>query len=566
MKAADNHLRQLDQAADRLKEALTRRIQDLSELSLPLRERLLEELEADMAQLFRTAQETRENLRQAVEKVRDENNVLRELLGLSQDGLKLKILQQAEEQKRLGEDSAHWEAESRRLQEQLLVQDTDRERLKMIIQERDQAHRTELDKAFLGWEEQRRLMEKQLRSLQTEADELRVKIVAESDSLTQERESQRKTNRDLESWKSKLESLSQKEEAQSAASREAAEKVRYLCEDILNHARSSIQALSDKKTRATVSGLTAVFQSEQSGIIKDLKTLDDVMAGLLPRSEEAKPWVSEQDLALPSELSHAAVKALAKKEALQKWGMLGGAVVLVLMVGWGVGRAWRPAPEKEARKMFAKPGYSITLPYKNPTGMAWDGTRFWISDWVEQAVFGHDLRPGLPVSSIHRFKSFNPLALVFVDNTLWTADTRRLFQHETNESLSVRRSFPMDVVGVAGLAWDGKKLYVADAQTQQLLAYSLDPKVRLENSWLLPGGEPAGLVWDGKNLWSGDATSGSLLRLDIQDDLKIAATIPLSSYQNTSEALASIAWDGQSLWSVSQSGKVFCHPKVLPKH
>src|SRR5262245_4674103 len=107
----EKFLKQFEITVNRLKETFESRLQDLTELSLSTREEVIRNTAQDLERLMASGRELRHKLKDDLMKTVDENNVLRELLGVSDDGLKLKILQLADEQKKLSEEIGRLEDE-----------------------------------------------------------------------------------------------------------------------------------------------------------------------------------------------------------------------------------------------------------------------------------------------------------------------------------------------------------------------------------------------------------------------------------------------------------------------
>jgi hypothetical protein len=92
-----------------------------------------------------------------------------------------------------------------------------------------------------------------------------------------------------------------------------------------------------------------------------------------------------------------------------------------------------------------------------------------------------------------------------------------------------------------GLAYDGSRLWVADAITDRI--YAIDPETgKVLTSFESPGYEPEGLAWDGTGLWCSDSAEKLLYRLDV--DTGAAVKVVESCTANPRD----LAWDGRFLW------------------
>jgi transglutaminase-like putative cysteine protease len=115
----------------------------------------------------------------------------------------------------------------------------------------------------------------------------------------------------------------------------------------------------------------------------------------------------------------------------------------------------------------------------------------------------------------------------------------------------VQSSIPAPCRTPAGLAYDGKLLWVADRITDSL--YAVDPdEGRVVRTLAAPGFDIRGLAWDGAYLWCVDAEENRISKLDPRTGLTLHA---FDSPLPTPEGLA---WDGQTLWLVDGSKQTIC--------
>ncbi|MEJ2368205.1 MAG: transglutaminase domain-containing protein [Acidobacteriota bacterium] len=111
---------------------------------------------------------------------------------------------------------------------------------------------------------------------------------------------------------------------------------------------------------------------------------------------------------------------------------------------------------------------------------------------------------------------------------------------------AVIRSINTGLTAPVGLAWDGQKLWVADAHTAKL--YSIDPSTgKTEFRLETPGYAPMGLTWDGRLLWMVDGADKTAYAVSPGKGETLKA-LPLDT-----PTPQGIAWDGKHLW-VSDAG------------
>lgn len=114
----------------------------------------------------------------------------------------------------------------------------------------------------------------------------------------------------------------------------------------------------------------------------------------------------------------------------------------------------------------------------------------------------------------------------------------------------IKSAFPTPSAHPAGLACDGKALYLADHKNHTI--YKLDPsngKVLAEIP--SPGFKPYGLAYDEHCLWVLDAEENAILQLNL------ATFISEKILPNLAGDAAGLAWDGHYLWlGDSKNGKL----------
>lgn len=104
----------------------------------------------------------------------------------------------------------------------------------------------------------------------------------------------------------------------------------------------------------------------------------------------------------------------------------------------------------------------------------------------------------------------------------------------------VLEEYPIPGKFPTGLTWDGKNLWLADRETDQIYCLGSDGEVI--RSFPSPAYWPMGLAWDGKYLWNSDANTKKIYCLD-PDNGNILKTIDYP--EKVPEGLT---FDGEYLW------------------
>ncbi|MGA1871638.1 MAG: carboxypeptidase regulatory-like domain-containing protein, partial [bacterium] len=149
----------------------------------------------------------------------------------------------------------------------------------------------------------------------------------------------------------------------------------------------------------------------------------------------------------------------------------------------------------------------VPIPGINPSGLAWDGSSFWVCDPY--------------TDEIHRLDS--------TGNIIVTYDSPGS--------------------GPVGLAWDGKNLWNVDWKTASL--YKIDPdNGTVVHTIPAPDTRPAGVTYDGRYLWTNGRDSGKTYKIDPSDGTIISSFFtpqepPMPPGPSNSQCLA---FDGDFLW------------------
>ncbi len=143
---------------------------------------------------------------------------------------------------------------------------------------------------------------------------------------------------------------------------------------------------------------------------------------------------------------------------------------------------------------------TFPAPRNNPTGLAFDGANFYLSDRKTDSIYCLETKTGMLVSG-----------------------------------------FPAPGLRVSGLTFDGAYLWAADAEEKVIIKFDPHNFVSLLTIYC-PAEEPGGLAFDGVYLWLGDIRRGKLLQISPEDGTTIKE-LPAPSGSPTG-----LAFDGVYLW------------------
>jgi transglutaminase-like putative cysteine protease/outer membrane protein assembly factor BamB len=144
-----------------------------------------------------------------------------------------------------------------------------------------------------------------------------------------------------------------------------------------------------------------------------------------------------------------------------------------------------------------------------------------------------------------------PTGLTFDGKHLWTADRQTDQLTALNPHTgAVIRSLPSPGYWPMGMAWDGKFLWNADikggipkAEHYEGIIYQIDPTDgTILHAIPAPTKRPHGLAWDGNYLWCADDAGNRLVQLDPNDGTTIRSIPAPATHPH------GLTFDGQYLW------------------
>ncbi|MDE2313057.1 MAG: hypothetical protein KGL04_02645 [Elusimicrobia bacterium] len=159
----------------------------------------------------------------------------------------------------------------------------------------------------------------------------------------------------------------------------------------------------------------------------------------------------------------------------------------------------------------------------NPTGMAYGGSKIWVSQWNGEldAFNPLDLNAAPAVFTPNAKPPYHPVSIVSADGSLWTADAAqaRLVRVEDSDPGQVAATLPAQGPAPTAMAYDGKAVWCYDAANRSLDRYGKDGSVR---SYGMGSAVPTSLLWVSGQLWAFDSKTR---KLDVYDFKEGAFTL-----------------------------------------
>ncbi len=150
----------------------------------------------------------------------------------------------------------------------------------------------------------------------------------------------------------------------------------------------------------------------------------------------------------------------------------------------------------------------------SPTGLAFDGTLLWASDW------DGDLKSFSPqkadvitrTAKVLASKPYHPSSLTFAKGNLWSLDAAqaRLIEHSPTDPAVVSESYPTPGPAPTALAFNGKSLWSYDAVNGLLYRHGSDP-TQIQAFSLGSGMAVTAMAWVQGQLWAFDSKARELL-------------------------------------------------------
>jgi hypothetical protein len=186
---------------------------------------------------------------------------------------------------------------------------------------------------------------------------------------------------------------------------------------------------------------------------------------------------------------------------------------LLLAAAWPLGR-WLSA-------WSLKPLTSRGFALDNPTALASDGTRLWVSDWkgTLQAFDPADLRAPVRTARVTGIGAYRPVALAVGRERFYSLDAAqaRIVRHQPEDPGTVLYAKPAPGPAPTALAWDGKALWSYDAVNKCLYRHGAD-EADAKAYPLEAEVVPTAMQWLGGRLWLFDSRSRRLMAFEFVND------------------------------------------------
>lgn len=183
---------------------------------------------------------------------------------------------------------------------------------------------------------------------------------------------------------------------------------------------------------------------------------------------------------------------------------------------------------------------------KTPTGLAWDGSRFWVADLETAALYPVDPKTGKLGPKMDA-PGYAPMGLAWDGKALWCLDAADKAAYAMDPATGVTlRALALDLDTPEGLGWDGQSLWVADAKAGVVSRLD-DEDGTTFTTWPSPNAhgrktQEIGLAFNGREFWVSDRVTDTIYRMDA----KTGAV--LDSFPAPGPYAAGLAWDGKNLW------------------
>jgi len=106
----------------------------------------------------------------------------------------------------------------------------------------------------------------------------------------------------------------------------------------------------------------------------------------------------------------------------------------------------------------------FTVPYSNPTSIAFDGKNLWITDWVTQSFYQHNIDKMLSMAQTYYIQDSHPTGVTFDGKYLWSSNSWEsvVNKHKLDKSLTIIETYQTPGPEPSGLYWDGVYLWICD--------------------------------------------------------------------------------------------------------
>lgn len=145
----------------------------------------------------------------------------------------------------------------------------------------------------------------------------------------------------------------------------------------------------------------------------------------------------------------------------------------------------------------------VPLPFRHPTGCAWDGRYLWVADRKSDMFYKMDLEKGGVLDSMPS-PGYFPSGLAWDGKLLWSTDPTESKIYATD--VSTRRTvatLDAPAAGATGIAWDGTSIWICDNVEKTVSRIDATDGTTII-SFKSPATDPRGITFGGGYLWCSD--------------------------------------------------------------
>ena len=182
-------------------------------------------------------------------------------------------------------------------------------------------------------------------------------------------------------------------------------------------------------------------------------------------------------------------------------------------------------------------------PTGSPRGLEYDGTYLYlVQAATTDRIFKLDRNSGATVDSYDWTLSSFPSGIAWDGASFYVSDINSGEVYVVASDFSFIRSFSAPEASQRDLAFDGSHLLEATSSTNKV--WTLDPTDGgAVGSFDAPNTQPAGVAWDGSHIWLSDSLQNLIYKLDTDGAI-------IEQYQGPGWYPTGLAFDGSHLWLV----------------
>ena len=203
----------------------------------------------------------------------------------------------------------------------------------------------------------------------------------------------------------------------------------------------------------------------------------------------------------------------------------------------------------QAGEVIFEVGNTIMTPAASPRGLTWDGTMLWNVDAASGQLIGLSPASGTVVRTLKA--PLAPVADAAYDGAdLWVCGQADVFVYRVNIlNGDVQKRLNMQRGSFTACEFALGSLWLVDAQANKVL--QVDPETgEVRGSFANPGTRADGLAFDGVRFWISDAQTLSIRELDLSGRT-------LRKYLSPGPSPQGLAFDGRFLWNADVNKRIY---------